>query len=167
MQNLKKISIVALLAMTSATMAVDQDVKPASEVDGQRLGVLDCTIAGGWGLLIGSSKKVSCSFEHENGAVENYEGKLNKLGLDIGVTEESYMKWVVFTTKDAKPGDFALAGDYAGVSGSVSLGIGLGANALVGGSAKSIGLQPVSVEGVKGLNLAVGLASLKLEAVQG
>jgi len=143
-----------------------QEMKPVSEVSGTQLGVMNCTIEGGWGLLLGSSKKVDCSFEHADGSIEKYAGSMDKLGLDIGKTEEAYMTWVVFTTSENKVGDGALAGQYVGVSAGASLGIGLGANALVGGSDKQIGLQPVSVEGVKGLNLAVGLASLTLEKVE-
>lgn len=141
-------------------------VKPASEVQGNRLGELSCEIEGGWGMIVGSSKAVTCTFAHEGGEVEKYAGTMDKLGLDIGKTEKAYMTWVVFTTAENKPGDFALEGEYVGISGDVALGIGLGANALVGGSSKQIGLQPVSVEGVQGVNLALALASLKLNRAE-
>jgi hypothetical protein len=141
-------------------------IKPASEVKGQQIGELNCEIEGGWGMFLGSSKGVTCAFKHKDGSVENYAGKMEKLGLDIGKTEKSYMSWIVFTTAENKPGDYALVGNYVGVSAGASLGIGLGANALVGGSAKQIGLQPISVEGVKGLNLALGLASLTLNKTE-
>ncbi|MGY3438136.1 MULTISPECIES: DUF992 domain-containing protein [unclassified Marinovum] len=172
-KTLSKISLAATLAVFTASGAMAQsttiegkmtEIKPASEVKGQQIGALDCTIEGGWGAFIGSSKAVACEFKHSNGAVESYTGSMDKLGLDIGKTERSYMTWVVFTTAENKPGDFALAGTYLGVSAGASLGIGLGANALVGGSNKQIGLQPVSVEGVQGINLALGLASLTLNA---
>lgn len=143
-----------------------ETIKPAAEVKGQQIGVLECEIEGGWGLFLGSSKGVTCAFEHQNGAVEKYAGSMDKLGLDIGKTEKAYMTWVVFTTAENKPGDYALAGTYVGVSAGASLGIGLGANALVGGSGKQIGLQPVSVEGVEGVNLGLALASLKLNAAE-
>ncbi len=166
MNFLKSVSI-AVIATTLATASfaqTTQEIKPIDQIEGQRLGALECTIAGGWGLLLGSSKKVACTFEHDNGLVEKYVGSLDRLGIDIGKTEEAYMTWVVFTTAANAPGEYALAGEYVGVSAEASLGIGLGANALIGGSGKSIGLQPVSVQGVTGLNIAVGLASLKLEA---
>lgn len=91
---------------------------------------------------------------------------LDKIGLDIGKTECAHMTWLVFTTEANTPGENALAGTYVGVSADASLGIGLGVNALVGGSKDQIGLQPFSVDGVEGVNLALGLASLKLEAAQ-
>jgi len=167
MKTMKTLSAAMLLAVAGTTFAsaqAAQDIKPIAEVQGQNLGQLDCTIAGGWGMLLGSSKAVACSFTHTDGSVEKYVGSMDKLGIDIGVTEEAYMTWIVFTTNDNTPGEHALAGNYVGVSGQVNLGIGLGANALVGGSDKSIGLQPVSVQASTGLNVAVGLASLTLEA---
>ena len=167
MKTMKTLSTALLLAVAGTSFASAQEaqeIKPVEEVQGQRLGQLDCTIAGGWGMLLGSSKAVACSFAHTDGTVEKYTGSLDKLGIDIGVTEEAYMTWIVFTTAENVPGTYALAGEYVGVSGQVNLGIGLGANALIGGSDKSIGLQPVSIQASTGLNVAVGLASLTLEA---
>ncbi|MBV2359673.1 DUF992 domain-containing protein [Thalassococcus sp. CAU 1522] len=160
--------LTAIPVLAQQTVADKMDtVKPASEVQGQQIGTLDCEIEGGWGMFLGSSKGVTCAFTHADGSVEAYTGSMDKLGLDIGKTEKSYMTWVVFTTAENKPGDNALAGTYVGVSAGASLGIGLGANALVGGSDKQIGLQPVSVEGVQGVNLALGLASLTLAPTEG
>lgn len=135
----------------------------ADEVQRTELGLLECTVEGGLGLLIGSSKNMTCAFEHSDGTVEKYTGKIDKLGLDIGITGESFMKWVVFTPLGNAVGDYALQGVYRGVSAEASFGVGLGANALVGGSDKKIGLQPLSVEGKTGLNIAVGMAALTLE----
>lgn len=158
----------AFLAAGAAAPGLSQTetVKDPAEIEGQRLGVLECTIEGGWGLLLGSSKEVNCEFKRADGTVDAYTGSLDKIGLDIGKTERAYMTWLVFTTDANQPGQNALAGTYVGVSAGASLGIGLGVNALVGGSQDQIGLQPVSVEGVEGINLAVGLASLKLQAAQ-
>ncbi|MHA6324893.1 DUF992 domain-containing protein [Roseivivax sp. CAU 1753] len=173
MNNLKLTVASALVALISIPAVAQQTiedkmatVKPATEVGGQNIGKLDCEIEGGWGMFLGSSKAVTCNFENRDGTTEKYAGQMDKLGLDIGLTEKSYMTWIVFTTADNKPGEHALAGTYVGVSAGASLGIGLGANALVGGSQKQIGLQPVSVEGVKGVNLALGLASLTLAAAE-
>lgn len=166
MTFMKTLSIAALATtLASVSFAQDvQDIKPLEDIDGQRLGALECTIEGGWGMLLGSSKDVACTFAYADGQVEKYKGSLDRLGIDVGKTNDSYMTWVVFTTAENIPGEYSLAGEYTGVSAEASLGIGLGANALIGGSDKSIGLQPVSVQGVEGLNVAVGLASLTLEA---
>lgn len=154
MKNL--LAVVAIAGFALAPLS-------ASAAERTRLGTLECTIAGGIGLLITSSKKATCTFKHADGTVENYTGQLNKLGLDIGVTGESYLKWVVFTPAGSEVGAHALAGGYVGASAGISLGIGLGANALIGGSAKNIGLQPLSVEGGTGLNVAAGVSSLNLD----
>ncbi|MCB1347500.1 MAG: DUF992 domain-containing protein [Maritimibacter sp.] len=146
-------------AQTETTTAPD-------EGEGQRLGILECTIEGGWGMLLGSSKDVTCAFNRTDGSVDLYTGSLDKVGLDIGKTDKAYMTWLVLTTVANEPGDNALVGTYVGVSAGASLGIGLGVNALVGGTQDQIGLQPISVEGVEGVNLAVGLSSLTLEAPQ-
>lgn len=130
---------------------------------GDKLGVLECTVDGGIGLLIGSSKKVNCTFAQSNGDVDTYTGKISKLGLDLGITGKSFIKWVVYTPSETELGDHPLAGRYVGVSTGVSLGIGLGANALVGGNEKQIGLQPLSVEGQTGLNIALAVSTLTLE----
>ena len=44
------------------------------------------------------------------------------------------------------------------------MGLGVGANALVGGSSKNIILQPLSVQAQQGLNIAAGVAALQLRA---
>jgi hypothetical protein len=141
-----------------------QDIKPADQVGGKRLGELNCKIDGGWGLLLGSSKAATCDFKKVDGTTEVYTGKLSKLGIDIGKTEDAYMTWAVFSRVDVEPGPEALLGSYSGISAEASLGIGLGANALIGGNGKNIGLQPLAIQGNSGLNVAVGLASLSLEA---
>lgn len=163
-------AVLATAVLVSPAFAQSSDAekpifKPASEINGTKIGTLDCTIEGGFGLLVGSKKQADCTFLHTNGTEEQYTGSLNKLGLDVGYSDESFLSWLVFTPVGNKPGDFALAGDYIGVSANASLGIGLGVNALVGGSNKKIGLQPFSVEGKTGLNLAIGFSKLSLVAI--
>jgi len=125
-----------------------------------RVGVLNCNVAGGAGFVFGSSKQLDCVFESD-GRRERYHGVINKFGLDLGVTSNSVIAWAVLATTD-KVGRGALAGTYGGVSGEASIGVGLGANALLGGSNRSIGLQPLSVGAQQGLNVAVGIAALEL-----
>ena len=121
---------------------------------------------GGIGLLVGSSKEATCAFELEDGGLEEYSGTLGKLGIDIGISGESVIQWLVFTPTGQETGEFALEGEYVGVSAGGSVGLGLGANALIGGSTKAIGLQPFSVEGKSGLNVSAALTRLTLEAVR-
>jgi hypothetical protein len=128
-----------------------------------RTGVLTCDVSAGIGFIIGSQKTVSCVFAPEPpGPQQVYDGTINKFGLDIGATSGGVMVWGVFA--DSLPGPGFLAGDYFGASGEVTIAGGLGANVLVGGSNRTVALQPVSVETATGLNLAVGVAELRLRA---
>ncbi|MGE0768001.1 MAG: DUF992 domain-containing protein [Hyphomicrobiaceae bacterium] len=128
------------------------------------VGVLNCTVSGGAGFVIGSSKRLECTFKASNGRREPYFGRVNKFGLDVGATTQGVMAWGVFapTIDTMAPG--ALAGDYAGISGEATLGVGLSANALVGGSGRTIALQPLSVGAQEGLNVALGITALTLES---
>lgn len=139
---------------------------PALSQDAVELGLLDCVIEGGAGFVVGSSKQISCTFTPAGGeAPEPYFGVVNKYGLDVGVTGTTLMQWLVLApTSDAyRPG--ALAGDYVGASAEASAGIGAGANVLVGGSADTFSLQPVSIQAQTGLNIAVGVTEFELRSV--
>ena len=84
-----------------------------------------------------------------------------KVGIDLGITEQSSLAWAVFApVEQVGPGD--LAGNYVGAQGSANVGVGLGANVLIGGSANSVALQPLSVQGSTGISVAIGLAGLEL-----
>lgn len=134
---------------------------PAGALDRIEIGVLECTVEGGAGYIIGSNKQLSCVFTDASGRSEQYDGTIRKLGIDIGTTRGSLLRWTVFApTAGFDIG--ALEGVYSGVSAEATIGVGLGANALVGGSARSIGLQPVSIQAQTGINVAAGIASLEL-----
>ena len=137
----------------------------AQQSGGTKVGLLTCKTSASLGLIIGSHQKISCSFKPDNGPPENYQGSIGRLGLDLGVKGGGVMTWAVFAPVNGYHHG-ALAGTYVGGSGSASLGVGVGANALVGGSHKSIALQPLSVEGNVGVNLALGVASLTLRSVR-
>jgi Protein of unknown function (DUF992) len=154
---MKKILSAALIA-TAATM-----VAAPAEAGGIKVGVLTCKVEGGAGWIIGSSKDVDCHFSGTNGRSENYVGTIGKLGVDIGVTTDTRVAWIVFAPGKLKSG--SLKGSYQGASAEATVGIGLGANVLIGGFKKSINLQPISVQAQTGLNIAGGLASLNLRPV--
>lgn len=128
---------------------------------GVNVGTLDCRVAPGVGLVVGSSKAMDCVFRRGNGRVERYVGRVTRVGVDIGITGEGHMAWLVFAPGSVKRG--ALAGGYAGASAEASAGVGLGANVLVGGFKRSITLQPISIKGQTGLNIAAGIAGLSLK----
>ena len=146
-------AVAVALAVASADPAAAQQAKA---------GVLTCDVSAGIGLIIGSQKTVSCVFSPDlPGPGDPYVGSMTKFGLDIGVTAGGVMVWAVFTsTTDRGPG--FLAGDYVGASAEASIAVGLGANVLVGGSNRTVALQPLSVSGDVGLNLAIGVAELSL-----
>ncbi len=131
-----------------------------------RVGLLTCQVDGGKGRIISSRRELSCIFENVDGrAVERYAGEIRRIGLDIGNTQYSDIAWGVFsvTRNGFTPG--ALQGNYAGLSAGASIGVGIGANALIGGLDRSFALQPLSVETSRGFNLAVGVAQLELVSV--
>lgn len=126
-------------------------------------GVLSCTVHGGAGFIFGSSKNLDCTFKGINGGTDRYYGTINKYGVDLGFTDKSKIVWTVFAPSADFPAG-VLAGNYGGVSAEATVGLGVGANALIGGSNDSIALQPLSVQGQKGLNIAVGVSELKLRS---
>ena len=134
---------------------------PALAQGNVQVGTLSCNVAGGWGFVFGSSKSVRCSFARAGGQQERYAGTINKFGVDIGYTQGGVLVWGVFAPSGSvAPG--ALSGNYVGATGSATVGVGAGANVLVGGSNRTISLQPVSVEGNTGLNVAAGIGSITL-----
>lgn len=155
---MKKTTLAALLGAGLFVATAQADA-----ASGVKVGVLNCVVAPGIGLILGSSKDVSCTFKGA-ARTEHYRGTTGKLGIDIGVTNKSYLSWLVFAPGELHRG--ALAGTYVGASAQATVIAGLGANVLVGGWSDSVNLQPLSVQGQTGLNVAVGLASLNLNAVR-
>lgn len=144
-------AVVALLALANPAAAA-----------GVKVGVLSCHVSSGWGFIFGSSKDLHCNFSPSaRGMGERYVGSVSKFGVDIGYTSGGILLWdVIAPTSSIRRG--ALAGAYAGVTGSATVGIGAGANVLVGGFNRSITLQPVSIEGNTGLNVAAGIGEITL-----
>jgi hypothetical protein len=133
----------------------------ASAGSGVKIGTLSCNVAPGIGFIIGSSKAMECQFSGSQG-IELYSGVINKFGLDIGVTGNQVLNWVVFAPGSIEPG--ALQGTYVGATAEATAAIGGGANVLVGGFNRSFTLQPVSLSTQTGLNVAAGVAELVLHA---
>ncbi len=152
-------------AVAGACTAVFAMVFAAVPVQAQarvEVGVLRCTVSGGVGLIVGSSKPLRCVFRHR-GPSEYYTGRITKIGLDIGITRQTVISWAVLSTTANIP-TASLAGSYGGVTAEATVGVGVGANALIGGSRRSVILQPLSVQGQTGLNIAAGVAGLRLSA---
>src|SRR5215468_11914625 len=122
---------------------------------------MSCEIASGFGYILGSSREVHCTFSPAAGPAEHYAGTISKLGVDIGYVQNAVIVWTVVAPTVALPPG-SLTGTYGGATASATIGVGLGANVLVGGSSDTISLQPVSIEGGTGLNVSGGFASMSL-----
>ena len=127
-----------------------------------RVGGLTCSTGPRVGLVLGSRQDMRCVFvASETGRQYVYRGTIRRIGVDIGVTRGGTLFWAVFA-RNSQIGQGTLRGNYVGASGNIALGLGLGAKVLIGGSRRTIMLQPLSVEGQIGLNVALGVANLTL-----
>lgn len=126
-----------------------------------RAGRLLCFSSARVGLIVGSTQSLRCEFHATAGHRYIYTGRIRRVGLDIGATSGGILSWLVIA-KNSRVGPGTLRGTYVGAGGSVAFGPGLGANVLIGGSRRSIALQPISIERQIGVNLAAGVTSLTL-----
>ena len=153
------------IAYAAASIAAAALVAIVTPADAQprrvQVGTLACSLSSSIGLVVGSRRNVNCDFTASGAPVEHYTGTMTRIGLDIGVTTGGAIIWAVFADTDRYAAGM-LSGTYGGASGEVSIAAGLGANVLVGGSSSTVALQPVSVQGQAGLNVAAGVAELTL-----
>ena len=151
--TLAGIAVTMLVASFAAA-----DAQPVQRV---QVGILECRGGASIGFIVGSVTHLGCVLRVDGMPEDRYVATIHKIGVDIGITEESALAWGVYApVARLGPGD--LSGNYAGADASAAVGVGLGGNALVGGSNNSIALQPLSVEGQVGLSVAAGLESLEL-----
>jgi hypothetical protein len=149
-------SIASMLAVTGNSVAVEDRVQA---------GTLVCNTSIEVGVIVGSREALNCNFTPSvPGPTQSYSGTITKLGLDLGATDRGIIVWLVYAPTSLRAGE--LAGTYGGATAEATIGAGLGANVLVGGSNRTVALQPVSVQGQIGLNLAVGFAELQLRFVR-
>lgn len=148
--------LLVLVAATAATAG-----PAAAQQANLKAGLLKCYVSGGAGFIIGSTKDLDCKYEGLDGSRESYSGEISKYGIDIGATGKGVMYWTVLAPT-GKLGKHALAGNYGGVTAGAAVGLGAGANAMLGGSNKTVTLQPLSGQVEEGINLAVGIAEMKL-----
>ena len=147
-------------AAVVAAAAVPADAQPRRV----QVGTLACSISAGVGMVVASQRNVSCNFQPDGGPPEAYTGTLTRVGVDVGFTSGGAMVWGVFADTNRYAG--MLTGTYAGATAEATVAAGLGANVLVGGSNHSVALQPLSVQGQVGLNVAAGVGALELHLAQ-
>jgi hypothetical protein len=153
-------TVLAAAAFSAAALTAAAPAQAA----GVEVGVLTCNEASGWGFIFGSSHALNCTYSANGGVIERYTGAISKFGVDIGYVQGGVIVWAVFApTATLGPG--ALAGTYGGATAGAAVGVGAAANALIGGSTNAIELQPLSIEGSTGLNVAAGIAQISLAAV--
>jgi hypothetical protein len=155
--RLGKLASAIMLVLVCPTLAIAQQPPP-----GVQVGMLRCNLAPSIGLIVAESQRMSCRFA-PNGPYppQNYNGVMNTVGLELGVTAGGVMAWRVFAPTGGTPIG-ALAGEYVGASGDISVGVGVGGNVLFGGSNRTIALQPLSVEGDVGVGVSLGVSGLTL-----
>jgi hypothetical protein len=159
---MRRLAMLAAVAAASALMVVTALPQGRDRV---QAGQLTCDISGGVGFIIGSQRSLNCSFTPSvPGPIEFYAGSLTKVGVDIGVTTGGVMVWGVYAPTSRPAG--ALAGSYGGATAEATVVAGLGANVLVGGSNRTVALQPLSLQGQTGLNVAAGVAGIELRWVR-
>jgi hypothetical protein len=164
-----KLYLAASAAIFAATASIAHAAdapafRDAGPAGGVRIGVLDCQIGGGVGYVLGSAKELDCFFKPSGrGKTDHYSGTIRKLGVDLGFTTRGRLVWAVFApTAGYHSG--SLGGLYRGATVEATAGVGVGANALVGGTSGSVHLQTISVTGQVGLNLAATGTSVTLTA---
>ncbi len=155
----------AAVAAVALAAGAGQPAGAQSSKEGIKAGVLKCDVSSGWGFIFGSSKDLKCVFSPDGTKKsERYVGRIEKYGVDIGYSSSGVIIWVVLApTSNVDAG--ALTGTYIGVTAEVTAGAGLGANVLVGGG-NSVALQPLSISGQQGLNIAAGIGAVTLTAVR-
>jgi hypothetical protein len=145
-----------------ATVALVASFASANAQQGVRVGVLECKGGQNVGFVLGSVAHLNCVFQSEGGRAEGYVATVRRFGLDLGFTQDTTVSWAAFAANTRVPTG-GLAGSYGGVGMNASVGVGFGGNFLVGGNGNQYSLQPISVQGQTGLNVAAGIAGLELE----
>jgi hypothetical protein len=157
-------TMIRILGVICTSMVICTSVT-AARGEAFRVGRLSCISSSRVGRVVGSTQSLRCVFHHRNSSQRYiYEGRIRRVGLDVGVIQAGTLSWTVFARNSPRIGPGRLTGNYVGASASAALGPGFGANVLVGGSRRSIVLQPLSVERSIGIHLAAGLTNLILSA---
>jgi len=156
------------MRLSTASIAIVSfvaSIAAANAMPPLRAGILQCQGGQNIGFVVGSATSLECVFQSEGRRPEPYIATVHRLGLDLGVTDQTRLTWAV-NAPTGRVGRGDLAGNYGGVGANASVGIGGGGNFLVGGPANAYALQPLSVQGQTGLNVAAGIANIELEPVR-
>jgi hypothetical protein len=155
---------IAGAVLATAALATVLSTPADAQRDRVQMGSLECSLSSSIGLLVASQRNIACNYKPDGGPPEAYVGTMTRVGLDVGITGGGAIIWAVFSGTNRYAG--MLSGTYVGASAEMSIAAGLGANVLVGGSNRSVALQPLSVQGQVGLNIAAGVSSMELHLAQ-
>ena len=156
------------MRLSTLSIAIAALVAPIASADALppvRAGILQCQGGQNVGFVVGSVTSLQCVFQSEGRRPEPYIATVRRFGVDLGFTDQTRFSWAV-NAPTSRVGRGELTGNYGGVGANASVGIGGGGNFLVGGPASSYALQPISVQGQTGLNVAAGVAGLQLQPVR-
>ena len=157
MRFVRSLSVFIFTVMVFAAPASAQAPKSWTQV-----GMLTCKLNPSIGFVIAGHQSMECQYVPSDGTPpQAYLGALNMVGVNIGISAGGVLGWAVLAPTAGIPVG-ALAGEYVGASGDLGLGLGAGANVLIGGSARTFALQPVSLEGSVAVDVALGVSALKL-----
>ena len=154
-----------LLPLTIAALALIAPIATASAAPSVRAGILQCQGGQNVGFVVGSVTSLECVFQSEGRRPEPYIATVRRYGVDLGFTDQTRFAWAV-NAPAGRVGRGDLTGNYGGVGANASVGVGFGGNFLVGGPQNAYALQPISVQGQTGLNIAAGIADIQLEPVR-
>ncbi len=155
-----------VFVFASAVFAIACIVQPATAQSNINVGALSCDVSAGIGMILAQKQTMRCTFRpNKGGPVDLYLGQINEYGVGIGEVAAGHLIWGVVAPSSGVPAG-ALAGTYVGVGGEVTVGAGVGGNVLIGGTGRAFSLQPISVEGQTGLNIAGGVTTVTLTPAQ-
>ncbi len=146
----------AAIASTILSMSA-----PAHTAPSVRIGILSCDVSRGVGKILVRKETMNCTFRPDGGQPASYTGAIDEYGLELGKVDQGHLFWSVAAVSRAV-GAGALAGKYTGADAGASVGVGLDANVLVGGTGRSFSLQPLVVDGETGINIAAGVLTVTL-----
>jgi hypothetical protein len=124
------------------------------------VGTLECRSPGTISFIV-TLNRYDCRFFSKNGRSYRYTASVGRIGYEAGITGRETLVWGVFAPT-SRIDHNALRGTYIGAHANATIGAGVGANVLVGGSGRTISLQPVSVEGRTGLSAGISAAGLTI-----
>jgi hypothetical protein len=156
-----KLAVRSAFATALFGMGLGVTTPARADVD---VGLLSCRSSETASYIIVSNQPFNCVFTPSaGGPVQYYQATVRCVGAQAGFSSNVALGWAVFApTRSMGPG--SLSGVYGGVSAGAAIGVGVGANGLLGAN-NSFALQPVSVEGQSGFNVVATATEVELHAL--